>query len=141
MAAAYRYWSALVFGAVIVQVGLAGYGAFYARHKADKGSITDSKIDHGFGAHIALGYLIFLAGIILLMIALAAPDRRSRWKPSVILAVLLAVQVVLAWIGESVPAVGFFHPLTALAIVGLSGWIAHRSWRGVRAEAPAAAAA
>ena len=31
--AVYRVWAMLLFVAVIVQVGAAGYGAFYAAHK------------------------------------------------------------------------------------------------------------
>ena len=33
--AIFKYWSALIFVAVIVQIGAAGYGAFYAAHKLD----------------------------------------------------------------------------------------------------------
>jgi hypothetical protein len=38
--------------------------------------------------------------------------------------------VLLAWFGFEVPAIGFFHPVNALLIIGLAGSIAWVSWRG-----------
>jgi len=39
--ALYRFWAALLLVAVVVQVGLAGYGAFAGDHKAnDHGTVT-----------------------------------------------------------------------------------------------------
>lgn len=133
MAAVYRYWAALVFLSVVVQVGLAGYGAFYVAHKVDdNGVVNQDKFDDGFGAHMGFGYLVVLFGIILLLIAAASPDRRTRAKKSGLLAGLLIIQVLLAWFGSDVPIIGIFHPVNALVIFALSGVIAHGAWR----EAP-----
>src|SRR5471030_2190169 len=68
--AIYRFWAMLIFAAVIVQVALAGYGAFSAAKKVGDGpndttpSLTNKQWDHGFGPHDALGYIIFLATIL-----------------------------------------------------------------------------
>jgi hypothetical protein len=138
VAAVYRYWAALVFFAVVVQIGLAGYGAFYVAHKVqDNGVVNEDKFDDGFGAHMGFGYLVVLLGIILLVIALASADRRTLAKKSGLLAGLLIVQVLLAWFGSEVPVIGIFHPLNAVVIFALSGIIAHTAWRGPRATASA----
>lgn len=138
MAAVYRYWSALLVLAVVVQIGLAGYGAFYVAHKVDDGVVSEDKFDDGFGPHMGFGYLVVLIGLILLVLALAQADRKQRWKQPTILAVLLVLQVVFAQLGSSVPALGFIHPLNAVAIFVLGSLIAHTEWRGAR-QAPAAA--
>jgi hypothetical protein len=141
VAAVYRYWSAFVFVAVIIQVGLAGYGGFYVAHKVDKGIVNKDRFEDGFGIHAAVGYLVVLSGIILLVIALAPSDRRARARKPGLLVGLLVLQVVLAWFGWVVPVIGFFHPVNALAIFALSGMIAHAAWRGESGDVPAPTAA
>ena len=54
----YRWWASLLLVMIIVQVGFAGYGAFYAAHKIDDNTpkaITEHGFDHGFGPHAAFG--------------------------------------------------------------------------------------
>jgi hypothetical protein len=47
----------------------------------------------------------------------------------------------LAWFGFGVPAIGFFHPVNALLIFLVAGWIAWDEWRLRRtASAPATVA-
>ena len=41
---------------MIVQIGAAGYGAFYAADKADPGPVTHHAFDHGWSADIAFSY-------------------------------------------------------------------------------------
>jgi hypothetical protein len=128
MRAVYRYWSLLVFIAVIVQVGFAGYGAFHVVGDIDdNGSVDEDGLDDAFGAHIGFGYLVVISGLILLILALVA---RHRIKHSAILFVLLLIQPPLAWIAGGAAAVGFLHPINALIIFGLSGFIATMEWRG-----------
>ena len=45
------------------------------------------------------------------------------------LAGLGIVQMIFAWIGGSVPALGFLHPLNAIAIAGVAGTMAARARR------------
>jgi hypothetical protein len=128
MTTVYRWWSWLVALAVVVQVGLAGYGAFYVANKVEDETVDEDKFEDGFGPHMGFGYLVVLLGLILLVITLIArPGRRRVWR-SVILAGLLIVQPPLAWIGSGAPAAGALHPLNALAIFGLSVWNAWEAW-------------
>jgi cytochrome bd-type quinol oxidase subunit 2 len=121
MRAVYRYLSLLVFAAVVVQVGFAGYGAFAVAHDIDdNGSVDEDMFTEGFG------YLLILLGLILLIVALVA---RHRSKHSAILFGLLVLQFVLALAGYGMAALGFLHPVNALVIFALSGWIAMGEWR------------
>ena len=128
----YRWWASLLLVMIIVQVGFAGYGAFYAAHKIDDNTpkaITEHGFDHGFGPHAAFGYFVVLAGLIFLVIGVIAGIGRWRLGRHGVLALLLILQVLLAWIGFGVPAVGFFHPVNALVIFALTGSVAYSTWR------------
>ena len=48
------------------------------------------------------------------------------------LALLLILQVFLAWFGFEVPAIGFFHPVNAMLIFVVLLWIVNDTWRGGR---------
>ena len=48
------------------------------------------------------------------------------------LALLLILQMILAWFGFEVPAIGFFHPVNALLIFVVLLWIVNDTWRGGR---------
>ena len=136
MQTVYRFWTAIVFLAVVVQVGFAGYGAFDVAKTVDEGTVNTDQFEDSFGLHIGFGYLVVLTGLILLVLALVA--RRGRREAGALLG-LLVLQVLLAWFGFEVPVIGFFHPVNALLIFGLSGWIARTAWRG-RPTMPAAPA-
>jgi Family of unknown function (DUF6220) len=144
----YRYWITLIWLAVVAQIAGAAYGAFYSAEKLgdQKGSdehkiISEKVFDHGFGFHTAFGYLIFLAAVLLLILALAARlgKRRTLWALTVPVAV--AVQIVLAWASESVHAIGILHGINALVIFGLTGSMAGMAWREARAAPPVSAPA
>jgi hypothetical protein len=135
----YRYWIAILFLAVIAQIAGAAYGAFYAAQKLgdQKGSdetkmISEKVFDHGFGFHTGFGYLIFLGAIVLLLLALAARLGKRRVLLALVLPVLVAVQIVLAWISESTHAVGILHGINALVVFGFTGWLAREAWWGAR---------
>lgn len=133
MRAVYRYLSLLVFVAVVVQVGFAGYGAFAVAHDIDdNGSVDEDMFTDSFGLHMGFGYLVILLGLILLIVALIS---RHRIKHSAILFGLLVLQFVLALAGYGVAALGFLHPVNALVIFGLTGWIAMTEWRSRSAVA------
>ncbi len=127
----YRYWSGLLALAVVVQVGLAGYGAFAADHKAsDNKVVTHDQFDHGFNAHVALGYLIFLGSIVLLLLALGGRAGKQVVLQSLAVALLVLLAIVLAIIGGDHPLVGVLHPIDAFLVVGLVAKVAHGQWRG-----------
>ena len=126
----YRVWTAVFFVAVIAQVGAAGYGAFFAYEKAKSSdALTHKQFDHGFGFHIGLGYLLFVAGVLLFLFALGARLGRRRVLLALAVPLLVFLAIGLALAGEKTPAVGVLHPVDALAIVGLSGYLAHAAWR------------
>jgi hypothetical protein len=136
----YRYWSWLVFLTVVLQIGFAGYGAFYVAEKIDGGTVNEDKFDDGWGLHMGFGYLVVLLILIGFLIALAAGVRGRRLGRAGGLFGLGILQILLAWFGSEVPVIGFFHPVNALLIFGLSGSIAWSEWRATEATtAPAPA--
>lgn len=142
--AGFRWLTVVLFVAVLVQVALAGYGAFHAVHAADKTSISKKTIEHAFNAHVALGYLIVLAMLLLFILALAGRLGKSNVQWSGGIVVLGILQAILGMASESTPAIGPLHALNALAIFATSGLLAHRAWRmkgGLATHAPAASPA
>ena len=137
---AFKYLTSLLFAAVVVQVALAGYGAFYAVDKSDdNGSISKDAVDHGFNAHAVLGTIIVV--VMLLLLVVAAAGRLGRpWLPWAGGIFLLGIlQMLLAWLGDAVAALGFLHAVNALVIYAAVALLAHRAWRsrGASAAAPA----
>jgi hypothetical protein len=129
----YRYWAALVFLAVLVQIGAAGYGAFNAADKSDPGPLAEKTFDHGFDFHDGFGYVIFLGAVILFLLALGSRLGKQQVFRVLGLPILVAIQIVLAWGGEGQPIVGIFHPLVAFMIAGFTASLAFAAWRRVRA--------
>jgi hypothetical protein len=128
----YKFWSALVVVAIIVQVGAAGYGSFYVASKLDDKKdvpLSHKGFSHGWDFHAGFGYIVVLGLLIMLVLALIARlGRPWIWLP-VTLAVLGIIQVLLAWIGSATPAVGVLHPINAFLILALAGANASRAWR------------
>jgi hypothetical protein len=139
LATIYRYWITLLFLAVVAQIAAAAYGGFYAAQKlgdqngSDEQKVISEKVfDHGFDFHIALGYFIFLGALVLLLLALAARLGKRRVLFALAVPIAVVVQIVLAWISESVHAIGIFHGINALVIFGLTGYLTGEAWRGSR---------
>jgi hypothetical protein len=128
---AYRYATVAVFLGVLAQVGAAGYGAFYTANKLDdKGdTLGHEGFEHGWDFHAMFGYIVVVAAIVLLLIGLAAKLGRPRIVLPFALAVAGIVQVLLAWLGESIPGLGWLHAINALAIFAMAGAAAHVAWR------------
>jgi hypothetical protein len=147
MRAAYRWWTAIVFAAVLVQIAFAGYGAFYVVDKADDPAktVSNHSVDHGWAPHSGFGYIVILLGILLLPLAFAAKVDRMRKRWSVLIALLMVLQFFLAVLGWTWAPLGFLHPLNALAIAATTGMLARREWKArsevEAAPAPASAAA
>jgi hypothetical protein len=136
----YQWWAALVFAAVIVQVGLAGYGAFYVVDKTDDGGVAnEDTISKGFDPHVAWGYLgVGLSMLIFLVIGVVAGVGKWRLCRHGVVFGHLFLQVVLAIGGYGTPWVGFLHPVNALLMFAVSGATAYGTWRASRAPTPAA---
>jgi hypothetical protein len=130
-----KYVTALFFVGVIVQFFLVGYGLFAMKHGA---TIDNAK---SLDAHRGLGFILSDFGAILLLILalLAWPQPRKLLGAWILLAVLAFVQGILATVGFHHWGVGMFHPVNALILLGLSGWLAHYAWTARKSEkAPAA---
>ena len=142
--AIYRIWVTILTAAVVLQIFFAGAGAFDTADKvASEGGVVDEKsFEDSFGAHIGLGYLIFLGTLVLLLVSFGTRDRRRIFRSLGVVG-LLVLQILLAWFGEGVPWVfGGLHPLNAFIILGFLGSITYREWKAkeeVTEAAPATA--
>jgi hypothetical protein len=130
----FKWWSTLLIAAVIVQIGFAGYGAFFVAGKEeDPGDfVTHKQFEDGWNLHSGFGYIVVLGGLIAFVLALLARLGRPRVLLSLGVALLFVLQVVLAWIGSGAAAVGALHPINAVVLAGLTGMIAGRCWRESR---------
>jgi hypothetical protein len=135
--AIYKYLAALIVVGVLVQIGFAGYGAFFVSSQLeDKGdTLGHEPFDHAWRFHTGFGYIVVYATVALFLIGLLARIGRPRIWFALALAVAGIVQLFLAYLGEDHAKAGFLHPLNALVILGLSGMIAHRAWRARAAAA------
>ncbi|HST26694.1 MAG TPA: DUF6220 domain-containing protein [Gaiellaceae bacterium] len=133
----YRWGTAIVVAMVVVQIGAAGWGAFSAAQHLphDKNQITGKQWDDFWNFHTGFGYFVFIASVVLLLLALAArrPKRTKIFAGALVL--LVVVQILLAWAAEGHHWVGPFHAVNALLILGVSVGLAQFAWRGSVATA------
>ena len=139
MRGAFRSLTSVLFVAVVIQVGLAGYGIFNAIHKAKTHPVTQKALEDDLGAHGVFGYIVLLVMLVLLIVALAGklgPAER-KWSGGIFL--LGVLQAILGSASTSAPALGFLHGINALAIYAAAALLAHRTWTEHRAiESPGA---
>jgi hypothetical protein len=142
MKALLRWWTIVIPFLVVVQVTLVGVGAFHATHTIDDkfgdtvppacdsacGKALNDSIGNWFGPHVAFGYLLVVFILLYAVVSLVSRDRRQM-KIGGITAGLFVLQVVLAWLGDGVAALGWLHPLNALVILGFTGRNAYEAWR------------
>ena len=117
-----KYFVALYIVAVIVQIFLAGEGIFGA-----EGSPTEDDQSETLDPHRALGWIITEPlALLLLIVALLAwlPNKRNRIL-SIALPFILWIQLILPSAGRWVAA---FHPLNAILILGILGFLARELW-------------
>lgn len=135
MRSVFRSLTSVLFVAVVVQVGLAGYGIFNAIHKAKTAPVTQKALEDDLGAHGVFGYIVLLIMLLLLIVALAgrlgATER--KWAGGIFLLGLL--QAILGAASTSAPALGFLHGINALAIYAAAALLAHKTWTEHRAGA------
>ena len=137
---AFKYLTSLLFVAVVVQVAPAGYGAFNATSKADDDtSVSGKTITDGFNAHAVVGTVIVVIMLLLVVVALIGRlgSPWAQWSSGIF--VLGIAQMLLAWLGDEVPALGFLHAVNALAIYAAVAMLAHRAWMRREAAPPAPA--
>ena len=135
-----KWFSALYVVAIIVQVFLAGEGIFGLNNiehadDCDKNAALCVGNSDTLDAHRALGFFLTMPGALLfLIVALLAwyPDKRVRIV-SIVVPFLTFLQVILAGAGRWG---GAFHPVNAILVLFLYGWLAVTLFRG-SADAPA----
>jgi Family of unknown function (DUF6220) len=127
---AFKYLTSLLFLAIVVQVGFAGYGVFHAIDKADKdGTVTKKTIENGFDPHGVIGTVIVVVMLLLVLTAAAGRMGSLYVKWSAGLLVLGLLQLLFAYLGtKSAPVGGFLHGINALAIYAGAALLAHRAW-------------
>jgi hypothetical protein len=131
--ALYRWWSALLFLLVILQVAFAGYGVFFVANDVyDGASVDEERFEDGFGLHAGFGFIVILAGLIFMAIGIWAGLGRWRLGRHGLLALLLVLQLFLPELGRQTAALGFLHVLDALLIFTVAGWIAWDEWKSSR---------
>ena len=142
-----KWFSALYVVAIIVQVFLAGEGIFGLNNikhadDCDKTPALCNGNSATLDAHRGLGFFLTMPGALLfLIVALLAwfPDKRVRIV-SIVVPFLTFLQIILAGAGRWG---GAFHPLNAILVLGLYGWLAVTLFRkraggpAVEATAPA----
>jgi hypothetical protein len=142
LSSAFRIWSSVVSLAIVVQVGLAAYGAFHAVDESDdKGVIGKKAVSDGFNPHAALGYIILLTAIILVVLAFLSRRDGAQWRLrwSGLILGLIVVQILFAWLGGAVAWLGILHGMNALAVAGFAGSLAGREWAAHRGASTAGA--
>lgn len=112
--------------AIVVQVVLAGLAI------ANLGGSGD------FSAHIEFGFTwVGLAGLAVVLTALAARRPRREVGITLGLLALYIVQTMLPGLKSSLPAAAALHPLNAMVLFTLALWYARRAWRIAMPAAPA----
>jgi hypothetical protein len=125
---AFRWLTAILFVAVVVQICLAAFGAFDAVHKAEHVSVSKKMIEDSFTAHAILGTVILLLMLIVLIVAAAGRAGPEQTRFAGVILGLGVLQLILGAVSTSAPVVGLLHGLNALAIFATTGMLAHRAW-------------
>ena len=121
-----KWFSGLYVVLIVVQVFLAGEGIFGLNNikhdcedKVTTQCLGDSKT---LDPHRALGFLLTGPGaILLLIVALLAWHSNKRIRTvSLVLPFLLVIQMILPGLGRWVAAL---HPVNAILVLGLFGWL------------------
>jgi hypothetical protein len=132
--AAYKWIATLVVAAAVIQIGFAGFGAFYAAHKIDDSSsdpkvMTEDQFETAFGAHFFGAVAVIALVLALVIVSLIGGFGRWRLGRAGLLALLVILQILLAGLAFAVPVFGFFHAVNALIILGFASWTAANEWR------------
>jgi Family of unknown function (DUF6220) len=104
--AAYHWIALIITAGLVVQFFLAGVGVFGA----------DS-----FDAHKGLGWILHTAAILILIAAIVGPRDRKSILFSLAFIVVFTIQTMLPAADE--PWLAAFHPLLALAVLGMAAHI------------------
>jgi 1,4-dihydroxy-2-naphthoate octaprenyltransferase len=135
----YRILAMLVAAGVVVQAAAIAFALFDIEKKTDDGQLY-SKDSHngGVALHSVLGEMVIpvIALLLLIVSFFAAIPGGVKW--AAITFGVLVLQVVLAYAGDALPAVGVLHAINAFVLAAVAS-IAMRKARLADSPAPAAA--
>jgi hypothetical protein len=134
----YRILAILIAAGVVVQAAAIAFALFDIEHQTDDGQLY-SKDSHnaGIALHSALGEMVIPLIALLLLIVSFFAGIPGGVKWAAITFGVLVLQIVLAFAGDGLPAIGVLHGINAFVLAGVAS-IAARQAR--LAEAPPAAA-
>ncbi|HEY0533449.1 MAG TPA: hypothetical protein VGD29_17810 [Actinoplanes sp.] len=136
----YRILAMLIAVGVVVQAAAIAFALFDIEKKTDDGQIF-SKNSHngGIALHSVLGAMVIpvIALLLLIVSFFAAIPGGVKW--AAITFGVLVLQVVLAYAGDALPAIGVLHGINAFALAAVAS-IAMRKARLAESPAPAVAA-
>jgi Mn2+/Fe2+ NRAMP family transporter len=125
----YRVLVAAIAAACVVQIFLAGRGAF--------GVHGSAKLDDqsSFDPHRALGEIIAAAAVLAFVCTLVV------WRDRKLIGYALALAVMAEVIQHALalpkhPWVAGLHAVDGVGILALSGWLAHAAWSRSRGQVP-----
>ena len=106
--AVYHWVALLILAGGVVQFLLAGAGVFGAE---------------SFDAHEGLGWILHTAAILVVIAAIVGPRTRQAIVMSIVFFVVFTIQVMLPGAQDDSPWLAAFHPVLALAVLGLAAHI------------------
>lgn len=134
----YRILAMLIAAGVVVQAAAIAFALFDIEKKAGDGQVfSEDSHNGGVALHSVLGEMVIpvLALLLLIISFFAAIPGGVKW--AAITFGVLVLQIVLAFAGDAVPAIGVLHGINAFALAAVAS-IAMRKAR-LADSAPAAA--
>jgi hypothetical protein len=117
----YRILAMLVAVGVVVQAAAIAFALFQIEHQTDDGQVY-SKDSHngGVALHSALGEMVIPIIALLLLIVSFFAGIPGGVKWAAITFGVLVLQIVLAFAGQGVPAIGVLHGINAFALAAVA---------------------
>jgi hypothetical protein len=126
---AYVVLAVLIVFAMSVQIMLAGLGLFVE---------VTPRGGPSFQMHIALGWAMHLAPLLVVLAALLARAGRRHWIFALLLAVVVFLVPIVVLTRETMPVVAALHPLLAALAFGIGIMVLRNSIVALRLGSPAA---
>lgn len=141
MKSVYRWLALSVALGVVVQVMAIALGWFTALKDVDGGLVIDKNYEGNFGhvLHGIVGSMVIPLLALLLLIVSFFAHVAGGVKWALIVVGLVVLQIALAFVSFSVPAIGALHGINALALAAVAGIAGRRAV--TRVEAPTTASA
>lgn len=138
MKAAYQWLARLIALGVVLQAAFIAFGMFGVEHEADDGKAftADTANNLGQSLHSIVGSIIPLIALVLLIVSFFAKARGGVRFAAIVLG-LAVLQVLLATVSSSVPAIGLLHGINAFALAAVAGMAGSRAGSGAETRAAA----